>query len=129
VLVERLLAERPPPVSERRGLILSLGEFTALQLPLEKQQPLIRQLLKWYEEDNDPGIHGAIDWLLRHGKQGPSAAQVGFGNRLKPCRGSTRNSHSGKPQAHGTGIRPGKLGHTLTGDPRSGRVPDGFAKG
>jgi formylglycine-generating enzyme required for sulfatase activity len=68
-LVLRL--EQEPDVSTRRALILTLGEFTADQLPEDVRGPLIARLLQWYRDDPDAGIHGAIDWLLRHGAEGP----------------------------------------------------------
>ena len=57
-------------MSARRGLILALGEFTGEQLPADVRGPATVQLLRWYRNDPDPGVHGAIDWLLRHGKEG-----------------------------------------------------------
>ena len=41
--------------------------------------PLVKKLLTWYRDDPDPGIHGAIDWLLRHGKEGPVARPLDWG--------------------------------------------------
>jgi len=66
-------------VSERRALILALGEFTADELPAARRQQLVALLLKWYRDDPDPGIHSAIDWLLRHGQQGPTARKLDWG--------------------------------------------------
>src|SRR3954452_10610924 len=66
-------------VSARRALILSLGEFTGEQLPLSLRVPLIKKLLEWYRDDPDPGIHGAIDWLLRHDKEGPADRLLKWG--------------------------------------------------
>jgi formylglycine-generating enzyme required for sulfatase activity len=71
LLLQRLQEEKD--VSARRALILSLGEFTVEQLPAEERQPLTQKLLQGYRDDPDPGMHGAIDWLLRHGKDGPAA--------------------------------------------------------
>jgi formylglycine-generating enzyme required for sulfatase activity len=68
VLVQRLEIESD--VSARRALILSLGGFTGDQLPPAKRKPLVARLLRMYQEDADPGIHSAVDWLLRHGRQG-----------------------------------------------------------
>lgn len=68
VIIRRLDAERN--VSARRALILSLGEFTGEQLPESLRRSLISKLLRWYRDDPDAGIHAAIDWLLRDGKQG-----------------------------------------------------------
>ncbi len=69
LLVKRLKAT--DEVSERRALILSFGEIAAGQWPLARRQEVTQELLKWYREDPDPGVHSAIDWLLRHGMQGP----------------------------------------------------------
>jgi formylglycine-generating enzyme required for sulfatase activity len=73
-IISRLKTERD--VSARRALILSLGQFTSEQLPLSLRQPLVRLLLRWYRDDPDPGIHAAIDWLLRYGKQGEKARRL-----------------------------------------------------
>ena len=59
-VVERLLAEQEPDLSARRALLLSLGEFTAEQLPADRQA-LVNLLLRWYRDDPDPCIHSAID--------------------------------------------------------------------
>jgi formylglycine-generating enzyme required for sulfatase activity len=77
VLVERLEVEKD--VSARRALILALGEFTENELPAAVRAPLARKLLAWYRADPDAGIHGAIDWLLRHGKEGPVARPLDWG--------------------------------------------------
>jgi formylglycine-generating enzyme required for sulfatase activity/tRNA A-37 threonylcarbamoyl transferase component Bud32 len=74
LLIRRLNEETD--VSGRRALILSLGEFTAEQLPESVRQPLLPRLLTWYENDPDPGVHAAIDWLLRHGREGPVARKL-----------------------------------------------------
>lgn len=77
VLVERLKAE--PDVSARRALILSLGEFTGEQLPASLRDSLTPLLLKWYRDDPDSGIHGAVDWLLRYGKRGGAPRRCDWG--------------------------------------------------
>jgi formylglycine-generating enzyme required for sulfatase activity len=77
LLVKRLEAEAD--VSSRRALIRSLGEFSAAQLPEEVREPLVERLVRWYRDDPDPGIHGAIDWLLRHGKEGDTARALDWG--------------------------------------------------
>lgn len=68
LIMRRLDAE--PDISARRALILSLGGFTAEQIPAALRKPLISKLLHWYRDDPDPGIHAAISWLLRHSRQG-----------------------------------------------------------
>ncbi len=74
LLIRRLEEEKD--VSARRALILSLGEFTAEQLPETVRQVLLPKMLRWYEEDPDPGVHSALDWLLRHGQEGPVARKL-----------------------------------------------------
>jgi hypothetical protein len=68
LIIQHLEVE--PDTSARRALILSLGGFSANQLPLARRAPIIFRLLKFYREDPDPGIHSAIDWLLRYGRVG-----------------------------------------------------------
>ena len=67
-IAQRLEVE--PEVSARRALILSLGGFSGEQLPADRRKPLTARLLRLYRADPDPGLHSAIDWLLRHGRQG-----------------------------------------------------------
>jgi formylglycine-generating enzyme required for sulfatase activity len=76
-LMERLEAEKE--VSTRRALILALGEYNGEQLPVDLRQRLVPLLLKWYRDDPDPGIHGAIDWLLRHAREGPVDRPLDWG--------------------------------------------------
>ncbi len=76
-LVERLEAEKD--TSARRALIIALGEYTEQDLPAAMRGPLVKKLLAWYRDDADAGIHGAIDWLLRHGKEGPVARPLDWG--------------------------------------------------
>jgi formylglycine-generating enzyme required for sulfatase activity/tRNA A-37 threonylcarbamoyl transferase component Bud32 len=85
-VIARLKEEQS--VSARRALILTLGEYpigrggtvglstSAGEGPsttlvdkssvAPSQNPtLVALLLNWYRTDPDPGIHGAVDWLLR----------------------------------------------------------------
>ena len=39
------------------------------------------KLLAWYRNDPDPGVHGAIDWLLRCGTEGPVDRPIDWGGR------------------------------------------------
>src|SRR5262249_7679863 len=66
-------------VSERRALILALGEFTAEQLPAAQRQPLGGALVKGDRGDPGTGISSAIGWPPRHGKQGPAARKLDWG--------------------------------------------------
>ncbi len=56
--------ETEPDASARSALILTLGEFPATAIT-EARQPLTARLLGWYRNDPDPGVHSAVDWLLR----------------------------------------------------------------
>jgi hypothetical protein len=78
----KLLWERfneEPDVSIRRALLLSLGEFDLARLPQVERQNLLPRLLQIYQEDPDPGIHGAAEWLLRQWQFSKelAAAQLG----------------------------------------------------
>jgi formylglycine-generating enzyme required for sulfatase activity len=67
-IIRRLEVESD--VSTRRALILSLGGFSGDQLPADRRKPLVALLLRLYRADPDPGLHSAVDWLLRYGRQG-----------------------------------------------------------
>jgi serine/threonine protein kinase/formylglycine-generating enzyme required for sulfatase activity len=56
-------------VSERRALLLALGEFDPERLPPAEVDLLVGRLVELYRDDPDPGIHGATDWLLRQWKR------------------------------------------------------------
>jgi formylglycine-generating enzyme required for sulfatase activity len=73
-VAERLEAEKD--VSVRRALVLALGEYGPEQLPQGLRARLVPRLLGWYRNDPDPGIHGAVDWLLRHAKEGPEPRKL-----------------------------------------------------
>lgn len=79
VLIRRLDEEKE--TSTRRALIVALGEYTEKELPTEVRGPLVTKLLGWYRDDPDAGIHGAIDWLLRHGMEGPVPRRLDWGQR------------------------------------------------
>jgi formylglycine-generating enzyme required for sulfatase activity len=66
VLIDRLNPEREPDVSARRAVLLTLAEFDAPQLLPAEREALAPRLLALYRDDADPGIHGAVGWLLRH---------------------------------------------------------------
>jgi formylglycine-generating enzyme required for sulfatase activity/tRNA A-37 threonylcarbamoyl transferase component Bud32 len=76
-IVHRL--DEEADVSARRALILALGEYTGEQLPAAVREPLTRKLLDWYRDDPDPGVHGAIEWLLRQPKEDPEARPLDWG--------------------------------------------------
>jgi formylglycine-generating enzyme required for sulfatase activity len=67
-IIRRLKNEKNP--TTKSTLILQLGNFSEQQLSTEKQHAIIPLILTWYRTDPDPGVHSAIDWLLRHNQQG-----------------------------------------------------------
>src|SRR5262245_58270970 len=57
----------------RFALILMLGEYDETTLS-SLRESATRLMLDWYENDADPGVHGAIAWLLgRWGQDSPLA--------------------------------------------------------
>jgi formylglycine-generating enzyme required for sulfatase activity len=78
-VIERLLTETE--VSARRALLLSLGEFDAIQLPDRERESLVPQLLHWYRNDPDPGVHSALDWLLRQNRRGATPRNLDWRER------------------------------------------------
>ena len=54
----------------------------------EASDLIVSSLLKWYRTDPDPGVHGAIDWLLRrHQSERPLAqADEQLGKEAKEVR-------------------------------------------
>jgi formylglycine-generating enzyme required for sulfatase activity len=77
LLIDRLLAEKD--VSAKRALIVALGEYDDKALPVKEREPLVRTLLSWYRDDPDPGVHSAIGWLLRNGREGDSSRRLDWG--------------------------------------------------
>jgi formylglycine-generating enzyme required for sulfatase activity len=73
-LIGRL--EEEPDASVRRALVLALGEFSTDELPEHQRRTLAEQLRRWYRDDPDAGLHGAIDWLLRRWGHGPELEAI-----------------------------------------------------
>ncbi|WP_165219606.1 bifunctional serine/threonine-protein kinase/formylglycine-generating enzyme family protein [Aquisphaera insulae] len=64
----RAICERLPVESNvfaRRALILGLGEGPSEDTAAAGLDAIAGTLVDWYRNDPDPGIHGAVDWLLR----------------------------------------------------------------
>lgn len=66
-LLRRL--EEETDLSTRRALLLCLGEFSVQELPVSEREALLPALLAHYQADPDPGLHGALAWLLRQWQQ------------------------------------------------------------
>jgi formylglycine-generating enzyme required for sulfatase activity len=52
-------------VSAKGALLVALGDFPPETVPAAEKNALTARLLVSYREHPDPGLHGAIDWLLR----------------------------------------------------------------
>jgi formylglycine-generating enzyme required for sulfatase activity len=52
-------------VSARRALLLAVGNYPPEAIPAAEREALAERLLTSYREHPDPGLHGAIDWLMR----------------------------------------------------------------
>jgi formylglycine-generating enzyme required for sulfatase activity/tetratricopeptide (TPR) repeat protein len=108
LLIDRLKAEADP--SARRALVLALGEYTAEHLPRRLRRDLTSLLLRWYRDDPDPGVHGAIDWLLRHDREGPLPRKLSW--RQRPALERIDSELAGKGPA-GRGWYVNGLGQTM----------------
>jgi formylglycine-generating enzyme required for sulfatase activity len=63
-------------VSRRRALVLSLGAYPVEALPAEARQAWLPRLRRWYREEPDAGLHGAVEWLLRRWGDGAEVARL-----------------------------------------------------
>jgi serine/threonine protein kinase/formylglycine-generating enzyme required for sulfatase activity len=63
ILIRRATQEKD--VEIRRALFLGLGEFGDTQLLPDTRKKILPRLWDEYGQNEDPGIHGAIEWLLR----------------------------------------------------------------
>jgi formylglycine-generating enzyme required for sulfatase activity/serine/threonine protein kinase len=66
-------------LSIRQALILALGEYAPEQVPAGVRKEWTARLLGWYRTEDDPGLRAAIDWLLRHGQDGPLPRKLDWG--------------------------------------------------
>jgi tetratricopeptide (TPR) repeat protein len=78
-LVAARLAEEPE-VSARRALILALGHFGEGAIPPGRRAKLAEPLARLFRHDPDPGVHSAVEWLLR--KWGQTDAVAGIEREL-----------------------------------------------
>jgi formylglycine-generating enzyme required for sulfatase activity len=69
-VIRQQLKPQSSEVTIRRALLLSLGEFREEDIAADERDALVNDLRAWYTDDADPGIHGAIEWLLRKWKHG-----------------------------------------------------------
>jgi serine/threonine protein kinase/formylglycine-generating enzyme required for sulfatase activity len=84
-MVKRL--DQEPDPSVRRAILLALGQFTQDQLPVAERRSLAELLTFSYRIDPDPGVHSAIDWLLREWKLDAGLRTVDAQRTGKPAEG------------------------------------------
>jgi formylglycine-generating enzyme required for sulfatase activity len=72
-LIEHLAVEKH--VSAQRALLLALGEYERNQLTPAQQKDLLPRVWRMYASD-DPGLHGAAEWLLRRWGHQAKLAEV-----------------------------------------------------
>jgi serine/threonine protein kinase/formylglycine-generating enzyme required for sulfatase activity len=96
LLIRRLRVESDDGV--RQALVLALGGYTDEQLSRSSREAITPQLLSWYLDHPDPGLHGAIDWLLRHGREGNAARKLDWRETpaLEKLDGMLRGEQAGK---------------------------------
>jgi formylglycine-generating enzyme required for sulfatase activity/serine/threonine protein kinase len=61
-LIQQLGNETDP--SGRTALLLVLGGFDPRRIEEPFRRDVEKLLLDWYRNDRDPGVHGAVSWLL-----------------------------------------------------------------
>lgn len=74
VLLQRLKTEPDP--SARRAFILCLGGYLEKAIDYQDRDSLAEALLQTYRNDPDPGIHSALDWLLRRWGHGAKVTRI-----------------------------------------------------
>jgi formylglycine-generating enzyme required for sulfatase activity len=76
VLAGRLLAGDEKDASVRQGLLLALGEYAADQRADVVRGPFGERLPRLYRDDPDPGVHSAVEWLLRRWEMSERLARM-----------------------------------------------------
>jgi formylglycine-generating enzyme required for sulfatase activity/tRNA A-37 threonylcarbamoyl transferase component Bud32 len=62
-LIRRFREE--PEISGKRAILIALGDFPVSDGWAVEREGLAKELVTLYRNHPDPGLHGAIDWLLR----------------------------------------------------------------
>ena len=65
-----------PDLTIHRALLLSLGEYGEKEFPPDDRKVLLPKLQEMYRTEVDPGLHAAVEWVLRSWKQGAWLKQV-----------------------------------------------------
>ncbi|WP_439630322.1 protein kinase domain-containing protein [Gemmata sp.] len=104
VLVRRLASEPDPRA--RRACLIALGDFPPERVPPAERDALVARLLEQYRDAPDPGLHSAIDWLLRR-KWGRAGAVEAIDRDLTGearTRAAAAGTHPALPAVAGAGL-------------------------
>jgi eukaryotic-like serine/threonine-protein kinase len=74
ILIDRFFAEHN--ISAQRAILLALGEIPDAELPVATRADFAEKLLNVFRDEPDPGLHSAIDWLLRHWGYAPQLLAI-----------------------------------------------------
>jgi formylglycine-generating enzyme required for sulfatase activity len=96
ILARRLLGEEENDPSLRQGLLLALGEYKPDQRAEVARGPLAERLPRAYRDDAAPGVHSAVEWLLR---------RWGMADRLTPIDRELVQASPGRPLGEIVGPR------------------------
>ncbi len=107
-VIDRLSPEREPDVSARRALLLALGEFDEDRFPPIERASLSLGFLELYRDDPDPGIHGAVGWLLRRWGQQKEVEKIDAGLATGKVEGQRQWYVNGQRQTF-TIVPPGEF--------------------
>lgn len=101
-IIERLNDETD--ITIRRALLLCLGEFREDNLSSKRRQTLLLSLQEQYRTVADPGIHSALEWVLRRWQA------VAWLNQVKDewARDETNREHRLEDIRSTLGNEPGK---------------------
>jgi formylglycine-generating enzyme required for sulfatase activity/serine/threonine protein kinase/class 3 adenylate cyclase len=119
-----------PELSAKRALLISLGDFPMSPVWAGDREGLAKELVTLYREHPDPGLHGAIDWLLRQ-RWGKAAEVAGIDAELASVsrnRVAARAVFGGVPGASFGGVMGVACGPLLPA-PVVGHDRDWFVNG
>jgi hypothetical protein len=96
ILARRLFGDEEKDPSVRQGLLLALSEYKPDQRAEVARGPLAERLPRAYRDDTDPGVHSAVEWLLR---------RWGMADRLTPIDRELVQASPGRPLGEIVGPR------------------------
>jgi formylglycine-generating enzyme required for sulfatase activity len=124
VLARRLDVEAD--VGALRALVLALGDFPPDKVPEGDLGPLTARLLGLYRGHPDPGVHSAVDWLLRE-KWGRGESVAAVDAELKAAARPAGRDWFVNGQGQTFAVVRGPVEFALGSPPREPGRHDGFA--